>query len=313
MRDRWRVMRRAKQHLYIATLIALALSAVSVAAQSSVTTSDVIVEAYRATNVRSGPSVNYDVIAYLQPGDSARAVGRSDQYSNWLQIELGNQLGWVAYFTVSVSGDPSSLEIVFAPDPEPDVTAEALPSEVPNQQATSNLYVTAYRRVNVRSGPGTEFNTIGVLTPGQTADIIGTSGEDNEWLQIRYNGEDGWVAYFVVTVSGDVSILERFREAGNDLAANTVAGGIIQNQVIVITLYNTNLRAEPRFGSDVVTVIPYDTTLRAIARTEDNNWLQVEYEGVQGWLTASLVSMGASDVDDLPVALIPTATPQPQG
>lgn len=307
-------MRRVNFWLVVAAFALPGLFALPADAQDNATGATVTVEPYRATNVRSGPSVTYDVVAHLEPGRRVRAIGRSDESSNWLQVDLGSQVGWVAYFTVAVTGDPSRLDIVFAPEPEPDATAAApVPPETAAQRATSNLYVTAYRRVNIRSGPGTEFNVLGVLVPGQTADIIGTSGEDNEWLQIRYDGADGWVAYFVVTVSGDVSILDGERTLDSELQANMELGGIVQNQVIVITRFNTNLRAAPQFGSQVVTVIPYDTTLQAVARAGGQQWLQVEYEGTRGWLISSLVNIGASDVDALPVMPLPAATLEPQG
>jgi uncharacterized protein YraI len=260
------------------------------------------VQPFRDTNVRSGPSVTYDVIDVLLQGQTVEATGRSDVFSNWLQVNLGARRGWVAYFTVAVDGDISTLPIIQASAPTPTPLPDDIP---PTQQASSNLYVTAYRRVNVRSGPGTEFEVLGALAAGQTADVIGTSGEANEWLEIRFNGDTGWVAYFVVTVSGDLaSITSNSPDEAEelDLPDEIDISDLKLNQVIIITRFNTNLREQPVLGANVVDTIPYETTLQALARTEDNRWLQVRYGDETGWLITSLVNMGVSDIEALPVA-----------
>jgi uncharacterized protein YgiM (DUF1202 family) len=217
----------------------------AVRAQTAVSGNGVTVQPFRDTNVRSGPSVTYDVIDVLLQGQTVEATGRSDVFSNWLQVNLGARRGWVAYFTVAVDGDISTLP------------------------------------------------------------IIGTSGEANEWLEIRFNGDTGWVAYFVVTVSGDLaSITSNSPDEAEelDLPDEIDISDLKLNQVIIITRFNTNLREQPVLGANVVDTIPYETTLQALARTEDNRWLQVRYGDETGWLITSLVNMGVSDIEALPVA-----------
>lgn len=266
----------------------------------------VTVEAFRPTNIRSGPNTSYEVIAQLAEGEVVPVVGRSDIHSNWLRINADGRTGWVAYFTVTVNGDPTTVPILQQEEAQ-GISAPITPTatEVPDT-AQSSLYVTAYRRVNIRSGPGTEFSIIGVLVPGETADIIGSSGERAEWLQIDFNGSPGWVAFFVVNVSGDLTALAPQNDVARTLSLPAAflaeqTSSIARNQVVVITRFNTNLREEPRFGSSVVAVIPYETTLEVDARTPNSDWLRVSYEGTEGWLITSLVNRGVSDVTSLPV------------
>ena len=268
----------------------------------TLTASPITVEPFRSTNVRSGPSVTFEVIDVLELGQVVEATGRSDSYSNWLQVNLGSRRGWVAFFTVAVSGDITTLPIVEVTDAPP--TPSPAPAPV-SQEATSDIFVTAYRRVNVRNGPGTDFDVLGALVPGQTADIIGTSGDSNEWLQINFNGEPGWIAYFVVTISGELSDLDATVALSPlQTPATTVqedTTGSVLNQVIVITRFNTNLREEPVLGSEVLTIIPFETTLQALARTADSRWLRVRHNDDMGWLISSLVNTGVSDIDTLPI------------
>jgi hypothetical protein len=67
-------------------------------------------------------------------------------------------------------------------------------------------------QINVRSGPSTFYDVIGVMIAGQTAPALGrTAGGD--WIQIGYAGVEGGVAWVyspLVTLirSGDLPILE---------------------------------------------------------------------------------------------------------
>ena len=49
---------------------------------------------------------------------------------------------------------------------------------------------------NVRAGPGTYYETVGFLEPGDMAVI---TGRYEDWFQIDYEGRDAWVAGWTVT------------------------------------------------------------------------------------------------------------------
>jgi hypothetical protein len=67
-------------------------------------------------------------------------------------------------------------------------------------------------QINVRSGPSTYYDIIGVMIAGQTAPALGRSA-GGDWIQIGYAGVEGGVAWVyspLVTLirSGDLPILE---------------------------------------------------------------------------------------------------------
>ncbi len=270
-------------------------------AQTPISVTSVTVEPYRSTNVRSGPSVTFEIIAELQEGQIVEVTGRSDIFSNWLQVNLGSRRGWVAFFTVAVTGELNTLPIV---EVGPVIAVSTTTPSMTWQPATSDIFVTAYRRVNVRNGPGTDFEVLGALMQGQTADIIGTSGDANEWLEIDFNGVPGWIAYFVVSVSGDLTQLDSVVLPTLPDDTTTIledANESVLNQVIVITRFNTNLRETPVLGADVIDIVPYETTVQVLARTEDMRWLRVRHNNVAGWLISSLVNTSVSDINSIPV------------
>ena len=263
------------------------VTVIFVATTAQMQSDEVIAKAYRTVNVRSGPSTEYDIIGQLNSGNETRITGRSDQESNWLRIAFGAQEGWVAYFTVTVVGDASTLPVVEALADRADASNFVSPTPTVAHRS-GDVYMSTFRRVNVRSGPGMEYQRIGALDPGNSADITGRTN-DNEWLQIDFDGQQGWIAYFVVTVTGslgDVAV------AGIPVTAMTR----VPPKVQVVTRYNVNLRAEPVIGSPIIDVIPFDTTLTTDARANnDGTWLRVSYNGgEQGWLLSRLVNINGS-------------------
>lgn len=59
--------------------------------------------------------------------------------------------------------------------------------------------------LNVRSGPGTSYNTLGQIRQGQTFPITGKNSAGN-WWQFDYNGRAGWVSGQLVRVTGAESV-----------------------------------------------------------------------------------------------------------
>ncbi|MCL5999226.1 MAG: SH3 domain-containing protein [Chloroflexi bacterium] len=92
-------------------------------------------------------------------------------------------------------------------EPEPSPTNQmAVPAETP---AMANVPFVSVKEgndfVNVRSGPGTNYDLLGTLNAGQTALVKGKS-EDITWWQIEYaNGPNGvgWVFGDLVVFTGD--------------------------------------------------------------------------------------------------------------
>jgi uncharacterized protein YraI len=158
----------------------------------------VMVHVFRTVNVRSGPGIESEIVTRLRSGDVLRAIGRSDEGSNWLQLDLEGAPGWVAYFTVTVTGRADTLPVVV-----PELTLAPRRTPAPDAAVT----VQAFRVVNVRSGPDTALPALGQLLSGDVAAATGRSDSDNNWLRITFDQADGWVAYFTVSVSGDPGTL----------------------------------------------------------------------------------------------------------
>ncbi|MCB9078880.1 MAG: PKD domain-containing protein, partial [Anaerolineaceae bacterium] len=96
-----------------------------------------------------------------------------------------------ALLTISSPADipsltPAASEEIEPPEPEP--TSTPPPPDIARLTVNTDL--------NVREGPGVEYDILGVLMYGQTAEITGRNA-DGTWWQIRYESaasDFGWVA-----------------------------------------------------------------------------------------------------------------------
>ncbi len=88
----------------------------------------------------------------------------------------------------------------------------APPASAPSRQVATPtlpaLRAEAYDQdVNVRSGPGTDYDRVGTLVRGQSGAILAQAQTYGVWLKIVYIGgpdNTGWVAQDVVKVIGDL-------------------------------------------------------------------------------------------------------------
>lgn len=82
-------------------------------------------------------------------------------------------------------------------------------SAAPQAQATAGgVQVEVFEDVNVRAGPGTDYDLIGKLVPGQTETVLGKALNGQfVWVKVVYFGgpdNTGWVLSGLVRVVGDL-------------------------------------------------------------------------------------------------------------
>lgn len=131
-------------------------------------------------NVRAEPSTASVVLGILAANTTVQIVGK-DPGGNWWQILYPTGVdgkGWV-----------TAQFIITATQPEVPVIGggESNPESVGNAVVLQQL--------NIRSGPGTGFNSLGILNADDVVSLTGKNG-NGAWLQIEFpEGPDGrgWV------------------------------------------------------------------------------------------------------------------------
>jgi uncharacterized protein YraI len=201
----------------------------------------------------------------------------------------------------------SLLLTVVAPAMAQDSTATPAPTAqatvAPPLTASTGFFATADFRVNVRSGPGTQYTILGQVRSGDALDITGRT-ENNQWLRVNFNGQEGWVSAALFTVTGDVAtapvaVAGATAVLRNPASTSSTTTTGATGDVVVITRVNANLRAAPSINADIVTTIPFNTTLTVTARNENNNWVQVTFENQTGWISSGVLFFQSGDIDNV--------------
>ncbi|HVU12244.1 MAG TPA: SH3 domain-containing protein, partial [Phototrophicaceae bacterium] len=147
--------------------------------------------------------------------------------------------------------------------------------------------------VNVRSIPALGAPVLVTVNAGYSTNIIGRSG-DGQWVQVKIAGQIGWIGTAVLAiVNGDI----------NSAPVNdplTIPYGGWENPRAGLTsvtssytgkLDNSGLRVRSGPGSAYVVLAnaPRYTVFSLLGRTDDNMWVQVNYDGTLGWVAAEFV------------------------
>lgn len=157
-------------------------------------------------NVRAGPGVSYPSLGLLPANQQVQVLGQ-DESGAWYLIlypaaESGT--GWVAASYIQIEeGISLPVAISFTPTPSGPVGRLT-------------------QRLNVRSGPGLSFESLGTLEAETTVHLSGRN-QNSTWLQILYPpgpAGHGWISAAYVQVE-DVSNLPILDEFGMPLPSTT--------------------------------------------------------------------------------------------
>ena len=121
------------------------------------------------------------------------------------------------------------------------------------------------------------------------------------WLQIDYNGVEGWVARCAVNVDAIVDNLPVIEASASQLIADleidyntNLAPTTLENvpdsaYVTGQTSSFINLRETPSLSGDILDVIPRFNAVYITGRTADNSWFYVQYDNYAGWVAGYLL------------------------
>lgn len=116
-------------------------------------------------NVRSGPGIQYEVIAKLNQDAQFEVTGISPDFA-WLATQINGRIGWVSGDLVTVSGNLQTLPVVQPPPTPTALPATATPTLAPIADIT---YVTATLNPPIPA-PGQPFTlTVTVRNNGSVA------------------------------------------------------------------------------------------------------------------------------------------------
>jgi len=156
---------------------------------------------------------------------------------------------------------PHEIDIV-EPTREPELRPTAVPAiAAPATTATPTGYHLRITRefLNVRSGPGTEYDIIGQVIEGAQMRIQGAN-VDHSWVVIDFRGQSGWVAAYLAETFGDRNLVPILQPPATPtpeppqepdllvLNAQPSRLNIGQSTTLYVTLLNQGLSPASRFA-----------------------------------------------------------------
>jgi uncharacterized protein YraI len=150
----------------------------------------------RGLSLRTGPYLGASLIGVAVPGVSyiPQARNRDEGVYTWYLVTVGQKTGWISGRYLAITGDPNSVPqqgTVFDQiDGAPDVGVVGTTRSV----------------MNFRRRPSARAARLGQLPWGANVQIIGRTiqGGKNFWLQVRYNGQVGWIFAPFVSIRGPI-------------------------------------------------------------------------------------------------------------
>ena len=263
MQYRKRMLRKKGTALLLsALLLASALPLAAYAEEVSAKTTEYV-------NFRSGPGTNYSSQGIIASGTSITVTDTSN--SEWYAVRLSNgSTGYIyaEYISMSTGGSTSSGE---------------------ERSAKTTEYV------NFRSGPGTNYNSKGVIALGTTVTVTDTSNA--QWYAVRLsNGSTGYIFAEYISFTGS--------NTPSATAAPTQAPSNGSEQTAKTTEY-VNFRSGPGTNYNSKGVIALGTTV-TVTDTSNSEWYAVRLSnGSTGYIFAQYLKLNSSSSA--------TATPAPSG
>ena len=246
--------------LLSALLLASALPLAAYAEEVSAKTTEYV-------NFRSGPGTNYSSQGIIASGTTITVTDTSN--SEWYAVRLSNgSTGYIyaEYISMSTGGSTSNGE---------------------ERSAKTTEYV------NFRSGPGTNYNSKGVIALGTTVTVTDTSNA--QWYAVRLsNGSTGYIFAEYISFTGS--------NTPSATAAPTQAPSNGSEQSAKTTEY-VNFRSGPGTNYSSKGVIALGTTV-TVTDTSNSEWYAVRLSnGSTGYIFAQYLKLNSSSSA--------TATPAP--
>ena len=144
-------------------------------------------------------------------------------------------------------------------------------ADVTNSYADDTRTITG--RVNFRTGPGKEYDSIGKIQKGETVTYLGSKGS---WRQIKYNSKTGYIHKDYISSASTTSTSVKY----------------------VNTSYGLNVRKGPSTSYSVITTLANGTKVNVI--TTSGGWSKITSGSITGYVSNQYLSssQGSDNTSD---------------
>ena len=209
-------------------------------------------------NVRSGPGTNYSSKGVIASGTSLTVTDRSN--SEWYAVKLSNgTTGYIFSKYISISSSSGS-----------------------SGSATESTAAKTTEYVNVRSGPGTNYSSKGVIASGTSLTV--TDRSNSEWYAVKLsNGTTGYIYSIYLKITSEGGSSEK--PADGSVQAKTTA--------------DVNLRRGAGTSFGVITVLDTGITV-TVTEATNSEWYKVKLsDGREGYFSAQYLKITSGDISSV--------------
>jgi GH25 family lysozyme M1 (1,4-beta-N-acetylmuramidase)/uncharacterized protein YgiM (DUF1202 family) len=215
-------------------------------------------------SIREGPGEDEDVIGSLEQDEVLEVLDTTADKS-WMQVEREDgTTGWIFN---------THLIKIEAPPPPP-----------PPPPGDKWYRVTA-TTLNVRSGPGTNFEDIGDLHRDEVVQALDYA-VNNTWIKIlrSSDGLTGW--------SSADFLVETTKPPGNGGQPGN-GGGDGEAEWYRVTASALNVRQGPSTDETVIGSLPFNSVVKALEKNDDGTWIKIirVSDNLTGWCFASFLEL----------------------
>ncbi len=250
-------------------------------------------------NLRSGPDTGYAIVGQASLSQTVQILGRNGK-GDWWQICCLNSQKESAWI---------SAEFVQITQPITDTLAAAPVIEFPHTLTG----VVSGGQINLRSGPGTDYELLGDINEGTTVELSGRS-ENGNWWQIKYpaaKDKVAWIYTRYVLTNFDPADAERrlpVIEAPSLAAPSapiTVTSSFPLSVTAVISGDAVNLREGPGVDYARAGRVKQDQSVQIVGKNEDDSWRLLCCAGKDNspaWISAEFTLVDSpQDLLQLPI------------
>ena len=235
----------------------------------------------------SGPGLAYDIVATIPRGTWAEIIAIGDCPPNvWYQIIVPglDEPVWVIRDFVKVAvGSLAGIPIYGVTD--------FVPPAADNRPLAVTLPIT----LNVRSGPGLQYDVVSVVPQGTQARIYGID-PSGDWILVELEGHSSlvWIYCHMTQVQGSVVGVRR-----------VTAAEVTAQPAVLVQPGAAFARSGPGTEYTAVAILPKGTWARITGIGPNPEWLRIEVPGLDGpvWVHCDFVKLIGS------LAAVPRVTP----
>ena len=231
-------------------------------------------------NVRRTPSAAGSMIGAAYLNQRYDYLGQAD--NGWYRIEFGNEVGYIS----------DKYATTVYPELEP-------PAQTVQVILTDGM-------LNIRSGPGAEYEMLGAASRHQQFPYLGTMA--NGWHKINYNGQEGYISGKYAHVFGSIVELEPVpTPTATPTPTPTIPPQPTPSEPIdpekdgalVVQIVDTdvlNVRSEANPESEMLGAVYRDQIYPVYGQAE-NGWYFISYGTTLGYVSNKYSVLGYLPVD----------------